>query len=231
MNDKEIEDLLYKEMPLICEKIIYNFPKDEDIHHEFSLEFETKMNNLIKENNRRLLKRKVKRCLKVASLFLVFLGFSIFIGFKSTDANLKNIITNIKKVFQTHTVFEFSNETENYNVDVQVPTYIPKGYKLIEQSGDKNNCDMRYENEDGNMIDYSCSVIHSTTVALDTEDAKIETVKIGNYDATFISKDDLLTLFYEKEDRLFIITMSYSKNNDTVNFAKDELIKILESVE
>lgn len=148
------------------------------------MEFETKINNLIKENNRRLLKRKVKRCLKVASLFL---GFSIFIVFKSTDANLKNIITNIKKVFQTHTVFEFSNETENYNVDVQVPTYIPKGYKLIEQSGDKNNCDMRYENKDGNMIDYSCSVLHSTTVALDTEDAKIETVKIGNYDATFIN--------------------------------------------
>lgn len=118
MNDKEIEDLLYKEMPLICERIIDNFPKDEDIHHEFSLEFETEINNLIKENNRRLLKRKVKRCLKVASLFLVFLGFSIFIGFKSTDANLKNIITNIKKVFQTHTVFEFDESCTDDDIQL-----------------------------------------------------------------------------------------------------------------
>ncbi|MBH7325681.1 hypothetical protein I6B45_17695, partial [Clostridioides difficile] len=50
----DIEKLLYEQLPKIEEKILYELPCDEDIDYEFSIEFESKMDKIIKENEKKV---------------------------------------------------------------------------------------------------------------------------------------------------------------------------------
>ncbi|MEG1410972.1 MAG: DUF4367 domain-containing protein, partial [Terrisporobacter sp.] len=228
MNDKELDELLYKEMPSLSDKVLKDFPNDKDLEYEFSLEFENKMKLLIKKSYKKSHFYFFRKNFKIVSVIIIFISFYIFIGVPSSHADFENIIHKITKIYNTHLSIKYSNDMDDTFIKAKIPTYEPKDYKLIKQNTNNELCDIAYENSNHNVITYTCSVVHGNSILLDIEDAEINNIKINSKDAMFIEKDSRITLFYQDKERIFILDGDYYSKNQLISLKK-ELIRILRS--
>ncbi|MEG1059824.1 MAG: DUF4367 domain-containing protein [Clostridia bacterium] len=227
-NLDELDILLYKEMPFLTDNILSNIPKDDEIEHVFSKEFESKMDSLIKEQEKKSSRKNLLKYIKIASISTLIIGLSGFFNI-SSHASLKDIINNITSIFSTHTSIELSKETNSYNVKLLKPSYIPRGYKKVNETTDEYTYEVVYKNNDNLQFAYTCKSINNNTFIFDTENADIKNLKINNKNATLINKNNLLTLYYENENWFFIIRADL-KDNSQLNLLTKDLIKVAESV-
>lgn len=223
-NLDEIDKLLYEEMPFLADKIMERLPNENELNHVFSSEFESKMDDLIRQNKKR---KSLIKYAKAISITFILLIFGSLIN-PDTYASLKDVINSITKVFSTHTIIEFSNEKNNNTTKTFEPSYIPKGYKEIDEVINNSYREIIYENNKDLSLTYTCQIIHATTFFFDLENADVENLTVDNEEATLINKNKLLTLYYKKDNYFFIITADYKKDSDVKQF-KNELIKIAES--
>lgn len=229
-NYKELENLLYNNLPQIEEKMLNSLPPDEQIEYQFSIEFEYKINKLIKKQEKNnSVKQIIKITKKIAIVFLIILTSVITITIK-TEAFPENIMRVIKKVYQEFTNYSFINPNKsNSSIKYLYPRYIPNGYKEIERNKDQYYFSITYKNDSDKHIIYQMIPINANTAGLDTENAIIENIKFNNHNAQYVKKERMQQLLWNDKENVYMLYREVLGKNVT-NKDKKEIIKIAKSI-
>ena len=131
-------------------------------------------------------------------------AFAAFPEMRST------VINTTIKICEDYTDIRFANmgaedyTSKNYQI---TPNWLPEGFTLSEEGDTSVSIWKLYRNTaDGNLY-ISETTAENNSMAVDTENAKVSKIKIKNYDATLVIKDDwncLIFLIPEKGVVIYI---------------------------
>lgn len=231
----KIMDEFYKLSEEDKEELLNPSNLDKYKNYQFSNQFEENMNKILNENqslekekiNKKRKKHKKIFKISVAAIVIIFIS-SLNRGI--TYGGLIDIINYWKEVFNGDTYITTQKEINN-DIEYKViePSYIPDGYKEIERTETKVSKVINYQNSNGNSIYYKYGTSTNGQIMLNTENAKIENIKIKNNDIMLIYKDNNIKAFFNNKKYTCIVSMEYSKNKEK-KYIKREIIKIIESV-
>lgn len=233
MDKYEITDeLLFKHCINAENFILEQIPDDEDIDYEYPKEFEKKIKKIIKEEKRGLFLNKIcSYTKKVAVLFIAFL-ISLLTITMSVEALRTNLFDMVKDVYEKFTIYRFKideNDNEKVNfLEKKNIDYLPNGFKEVNRSEYDNDISITYSNG----VDYitlNYLLIENSNLYMDTENTKISKVKINNYDADYIEKENKSRLVWQDENILYDLKLDYV-NKDKYLGIKSELIKIAKNI-
>lgn len=230
MSKIEITDeFLYQHMPAYEEKVLNAMPKEEEIDHEFSEEFEKKMEVLI-----RRAKQKEKYHLPVktwqrvaAAIVIIFVAtMTITFGTKAVREKLFDY-TSTEYATYTETTY-YSDEEVVGEFHAKYPTYIPRGYELDLEDGDEYFIVLEYIKEtEGNIASILISedqIRDGMTVGMDNEYIKEEFCTIQGNNVRICYKDDgTIRAIWEENGCLYMVSVT--------ELSKRKLIKICKSLE
>lgn len=200
--------------------------------HEFSPQFEEKMNLLLypsrigQSMNSKTEKPKrgrVKiRYLLIAVLLMILCSTTVF-AYEPARELLKNIVYTI---FDDHisigpgdastSLEEQEGEAvleQNANMQTgesvfQRPGYIPEGYDLCDEFVNEETRELRlfWVDDQGNTLTYIQIEAESGKLILSSSGDEPQDIKIGNIDGKFILEDDdMKTIFYEMDNSIYIL--------------------------
>ena len=213
----------------------YNDIKDYE-RHEFSLDFETKMNRVLKRGKKfkeDFRKASLKIIKRAAIIVLIILSIS-FLSLLSVEA-IRTEIYNIITTFYEKFIQINPTNTDNQNFimsvipeeieEIFLPSYIPDGYWEDTVSKSDNNIRAVYINdEDENIIYYQRLL--SDVVSIDGEDYIENDIYINGVNGKIYE--------YDKVDDISYCIIIWNDNKyfyQLYSFLdKEESIKIAESV-
>ena len=206
---QEVDELVAKEPP-----------------HEFSTEFEKKMQKTINSVGRKdRIKKYARNCVKaVISAAAVF---GVFFGVLLTQPSVFAAVQNVfRSVFDKYDKYEYFGEeltSENFDNGIKFG-YVPDGYRL--SKGDYSPIDVTlfYTNETDKIIFEYC-IANFTTSLYDNEHSSY---------SSFIL-NDVEYHYYESNDNVFTNKLIWYKDGYEfgiyAHLPKDELIKMAENIE
>lgn len=142
----------------------------------------------------------------VLALFVIFSAAMIVQAFR---VKVMNLWLEIRPQF---TIFRLRENTPDPSsngsivdwTNAYVPTYIPEGYIIGSTSVSVSAREIVYEHITAPMI-YT-ELGESSSPMIDTENAdRVERVDINGYDGTLVQKNNLTTVLWEMDDRLFLV--------------------------
>lgn len=218
-------EILKKALQISMERELETIPSNVSLieYYNFSIEFESKMNHLIKKANIKYIninKFKIRRSIVAASLILIIVAASM-----SVEAIRLPVIKLTEKIYTEFSEILFQNE-DNIQVpqkieDVYMPSYIPKGYTLTEEVDDMRSMYfLYYTNEKGQEISIEQFTL-SVSMAVDTEGITTEEITINGMKGIIYSKRGLTTI---------IINDNYYVHLISGYESREELIKVAESL-
>ncbi len=227
----DIEKLLYEQLPKIEEKMLYELPCDEDIDHDFSIEFESKMDKLIKENEKKVKKNSYKNFKRIAIIFIIILSSIVTITTIKTEAFPENLMRIMKKVYKEFTDYNFINPNKSSNVSFKYiePKYISLGYKEVERIEEESYLSISYKDKLDNYIIYQMMPYSRDVVVLDTEDAFVENIKFNNHYAQYVEKENTQQLLWHDKNNIYMLSKELPTKKITKK-DKSEFIKIAENI-
>lgn len=229
-NKLDIEKLLYEQLPKIEEKLLYELPADEDIDHNFSIEFEIKIDKLIKENEKKVKKNSYKNIKRIAIIFIIILSSIVTITTIKTEAFPENLMRIMKKVYKEFTDYNFINPNKsNMSFKYIEPKYISPGYKEVERIQEENYLSISYKDKSDNYIIYQMMVYSRDVVVLDTEDAFVENIKFNNHYAQYVEKENTQQLLWHDKNNIYMLSKELPTKKITKK-DKSEFIKIAENI-
>ncbi|EQL04293.1 DUF4367 domain-containing protein, partial [Clostridioides difficile] len=222
--------LLYEQLPKIEEKILYELPCDEDIDYEFSIEFESKMDKIIKENEKKVKKNTYKNLKKIAIVFIIILSSIVTITTIKTEAFPENLIRIMKKVYKEFTDYNFINpHKSNVSFKYIEPKYISTGYKEVERIEEENYLSILYKDKLDNYIIYQMMLYSRDVIVLDTEDAFVENIKFNNQYAQYVEKGNTQQLLWHDKNNIYMLSKELPTKKITKK-DKKEFIKIAKNI-
>ena len=144
--------------------------------------------------NREPVKRftfKVVQRIAVAVLVVVITTACAFAAFPEMRSN---VINTVIKICEDHTDITFADmgdgdcASKNYQI---TPNWLPEGFELSEEGDTSVSIWKLYRNTTDGNIYISETTAENNSMAVDTEDAKVSQIKIKNYDATLVIKDEM----------------------------------------
>ncbi|MCC0705241.1 DUF4367 domain-containing protein [Clostridioides sp. ES-S-0049-02] len=226
----DIEKLLYEQLPEIEEKMLYELPCDEDINHDFSIEFERKMNKLIKENKKIVKKNSYKIFRRIAIVFIIILSSIFTVTTIKTEAFPESLMRIMKKVYKEFTDYNFINpHKSNVSFKYIEPKYISPGYNEIERIEEENYLSISYKDKSDNYIIYQMMPDSRDVVVLDTEDAFVENIKFNNHYAQYVEKENTQQLLWNDKNNIYMLSKELPTKKITRK-DKKEFIKIAENI-
>lgn len=227
MNFNQADEKLLKEALALQQKMCLDklVAEAEFGKITFTLNFESKMQKLIKDQKKSyyiLINTVSKRVACVIIAVLVSLAVMM-----SVDAIREPVIRYIIKVFEDHSEVYFREESDitPETFEAYSPTYIPKGYKMVNQEGTAeylyNN--ITYMDEAGNKIEFQQDIA-TGHMGINTEGVETEKIHVNNLEAIYCENLDICFILLADNDYSFFISC---QSND-VN--KDDIIKIAESI-
>ncbi len=125
----------------------------------------------------------------------------------TSEAVRRRINELIKKVMPQYTEYQLDEEVLGFDGKTYVPTYIPEGFKRVES---KSEHILMYRNENGAWFDIE--VLDSAAVVqLNTENAIVEPIFIGEESGEIISKEGWACVIWSTENNVFTIEGTLSK--------------------
>ncbi|WP_313343026.1 DUF4367 domain-containing protein [Sedimentibacter sp.] len=220
-----VNEILKNALVISMENEINTIPSSIDLkeYHSFSAEFNKKMNRLIKKANIKYVnidKFRVRRSIVAASLVIIIAAASM-----SVEALRLPVIKLTEKIYAEFSEILFDNE-EDIEVPkmieaVYVPSYMPEGYELVEESKDMKLMHfLVYSNEKGQLImvdQYTLGV----SMAVDTEGITSEEITIKEKSGIIYTKNGLTTIIINDNNYVHMISGYESR---------EEIIKIAESL-
>lgn len=215
---------------------IDSYYKDEEkLNHTFTKEFENKMYDLIYRDKKEFSLNYTKKFVVGLSIIILCI-FTLSISVEAVRDKVLKIIEEIKTEF---TMFMFYKdeydinsgllEPENNEQDLSklpVPEYIPNGFNEVNRLESPLDAIIIYQNNEGLQIRYSVSTIENNTITLDTEDAIIEELYIGKYNAKYIEKNDMKQVFWNDSDYIYLVDCNLKDKEELINIAKNVKNKI-----
>lgn len=198
-------------------------PNDDEIQHEFSHEFERKMNVLIRQSKKsKLIRRQIFWRRRVVILIAaIIILFASAMSIAAVRAEVFKFITEIYEKY-THIFFEGtqSNKANDERFTIYMPTYIPEGFKLSNSEKDGFIL-LEYEKGD-DFISYNQQRIENVSMHINTEGVKLEELKLKGLPAKYYSNHGVQNLIWYDDTYMFMVSSTLDK---------DIIFKIAESVE
>ncbi len=228
---KKIDDeFLYEEIKKLENSYIESLPKDDELNHNFSSEFEDNINWLLEKNKLEGKKVKTKHvCFQdklmptLAAILIIAIFFvaPIFNSEKQMFFDFLN--TNFSKFSSIFSPGKTSSHIEDKNEDwiAIEPSYIPKEFKLKKNILTKYSFESSYVNDKNEEIFYyTCSLSYDSKFVL-PENTSYEKVGIENITVYKEYKNGKNTLFWKDGKNAYTISSSI----DLI-----ELMKIAKSI-
>ena len=225
-NTRE-EFLLKQAVAAYVEEEMTRLPSDEEIGvHQFSPEFERKMEKLLRHEHRphRILLHSTGKRVAVLAAVIALLAASML----SVGAVRESIVSFFTQVYEEFTaiIFDQPEETgrtyEADSIDAIEVTYIPEGFELISESKNDRSYRVEYTSDEGKMLIISQSVLGNTRSILDTEDIVTENVFVHGCEAIYSENKGFGTLIWNDNKQRFYISGTLSKN---------EILEIAKSIQ
>ncbi len=134
-----------------------------------------------------------------------------------------NTLNFIVKVFDTNTSFYFSSRPGDISSQFTVG-WMPDGYLLESHDYDGVSTWSQYYNPEGGSVLIDCTLTMGTTVALDTENATVEGIKIRNINAMLVTKGNGLQLAWVSKDNTRFITITGS------DISREDILRIADEL-
>ena len=203
-----------------------NLKSEEEIEWNFSKDFENKMNNLIKKNNRIKLstRRKIRKGLIAAIIAIIVL----FTSLMSVSATRKPFIEFIKKVFPQYNEIVLSDESTPPVDTIETEytlTDLPPGYVLDTYDKDEYSVFSIWKNNNNQEIVFSQQLLDSN-ITIDNEHNYKE-IEINGNTAYYSEDENGAALIWN--DGYYWFTIAVTKDN--INNIMSLQEKISEKIE
>lgn len=224
------DEFLYRYMPVLEEKIMGAYPKEEELSHEFSENFDWKMEKLVKRVSQ---KEKygipVTNGKRIAAAVAAGLIGAMIVSANTKALNMETIKTKlyefVRTVHETYTESRYSAPEDKVGEFVPLyPAYIPEGYEPEIEDGDGTFLYLSYkkDKENGFFIQQD-QVQDGMSVSDDNEYIYEEETEILGYKARVSYKDNgVIHIRWESENTLYLV--------GAVGTQKEELLKVCESL-
>lgn len=211
-------------MPQV-EKIILNrIPLENQLTHEFSNRFNRKMKAMLKYERRTPTMRKFLYRMKIAvAMFLITLMLT-FGTVMSVEAYRIRIFEFVTDVWDELTsIIIQSDENAEYDTLVLVsPTYIPKGYSILEQTSSKYKNSIIYSDEHDNEIYFLQKLSSQSEFIFDSENVEVKEINIGTNKGHMIVNKGVTQLYWYDNFNTYTLVGTLDQN---------EIIKMAESIQ
>lgn len=231
MDKLEITDeLLFKHCPNVEKFIIDQIPNEEDLEYTYPESFEIKIRKIIKQENSNKYSSKFMSYSKKVAVVLIAITISLFTVTMSVDALRDKLFSIIKNAYEKFTVYKltFEGDDQIEKIEEKNINYLPKGFKEVERYEYSDSVTIMYSNGIEHII-YNYFIISNNNLHIDTEDADISDVLIGNIKAEYIEKDNMSMLVWQDEKQFYNLRIEHNDNNKKQYF-KDELINIVKNI-
>lgn len=188
----------------LYEQMEQEMAKEEipSVEHEFSKEFEKKMNRLIKKTeNKRTHYRKWKTTAAVGLITVVAAGV-ITMNVDALRLPVLNLITG-----QRYATLGSNKGAEQVEIPQDyvdyVPSYVPEGFELVYAYGDEDMGYMEYVNGEK---EYHITIVpNEEQTDFDTEDGKIKEIEVAGKQIIVLEKEGKLWATHTKFHHAIIV--------------------------
>lgn len=161
----------------------------------------------------------------VAVMLVLLTAVCAFAAFPEMRVNVLNMI---EQTFSDHTDFNVtsgdSDEYSSANFTIK-PAWLPENFSLTDEGENNASVFSMYENGAGGVLFISENKATDLSMAVDTENAEKQDIKIQDYQAKLIKKDNwrcILFLVPEKNMLVYI---------DAENVPTEQVIKVAENIQ
>ena len=161
----------------------------------------------------------------VAVMLVILTAVCAFAAFPEMRVNVLNMI---EQTFSDHTDFNVtSGDSDEYSSATFTikPAWLPENFSLTDEGENNASVFSMYENGAGGVLFISENEATDLSMAVDTENAEKQDIKIQNYQAKLIKKDNwrcILFLVPEKNMLVYI---------DAENVPTEQVIKVAENIQ
>lgn len=201
------DEFLYKYIPAAEKSAMDAIPKEDELNHTFSKKFQRKMKALVDYERRGTFGRAAVRFGRAAAavLLIVFLLNTVLVvGVAAYREKFFEMIQTVTEKYTAFTVDVDDDAPVTELIPIQ-PPYIPEGFELVEQFNDAINYDLVYQDLEGREIYYSQSVVTTSAVHIDTEDAAVQQILIGDCMVYVVVEDGTTQLHWFDGDYRFLV--------------------------
>ena len=220
------DELLYRYMPGLEEKLLDTYPTEQEIAHEFTAEFYERMQKLLKRARQ---KEKygvpVTTWRRVAAVLSIVTISSLTVSL-SVEAVRQKLYDFVQTIYESYTEFLFSSEEEKVGEFVPLyPEYIPKGYELaIGDVGDTHSF-LSYENKEQgrSVFVQQDQITDGLLMAVDNEYIVKESYpKLGEEGQLCYKEEGTIRAVWKTENCLYMVSAT--------DLPREEILKICESL-
>lgn len=212
MTEQELDRLLYAHAGAARDLMLSQLPPDDALPDiPTSPRFQRRMARLIRRTDRPQWAKAALRYAQQAAVIVLVCTALTFSGLMVTSQAFRaQIMAVVTQVFQDLTEFRFSAQEETRQKAGEFTlSYLPEGMQEVRRSGNNTQLHIFFEDETGNTMRLTHSIITPNTVAtlgLDTEDAEVETFYIRGEQATAISKGLDRTILWTSGNSVYLLT-------------------------
>ena len=198
-------------------------PADNEIDHEFSRDFERKMQKLIRRSKKGNTIREwvVWRRRAVALIAAIIILFASAMSVPAVRASVIEFITEVYEQF-THIFFDESQSPWDASDEfiIYEPAYIPEGFELVNKIT-SGLVLMEYEKEN-DFVSYSQQRLENISMHINTEGVELEELEFKGFSAKYYSNRGVQNLLWHDGKYMYMVSST---------LGRDTVFKIADSVE
>lgn len=221
------DEFLYAHMPQAERLMLDQIPPEQELNHHFSRRFRRKMRALLRYERRTPYMRKAVQSIKTAAAAFAVVVSLTFCALMSVEASRTRIIEIVVKLLSDATSLRVSVDDGAPSDRVLrpvTPTYVPEGYRVVDEEIDDTFHIIIYRNEEGMEFAYDQDLLMASEYLFDTEDADTKEIMIGSQKVQVVvrpNKNSSLVYWYDN---------NYLYSISAIDIKYDELLKMAESV-
>lgn len=197
-------------------------PRDDSlIQHEFSPEFERKIEKLIRKEKTffwHFVNTASKRVAVIAVVLVM-----LFTTACSVEAIREPIVRFLIEVYESFTEYTFEGEKSDTITKEYKMSIIPEGFTQTDYTEDDTGITTTYENDQGDMIRFAQLVTNDTNLSIDAEKGETTIVDISGREVYLYQMDNLIYAMWIEETNLLEIVCRGT-------FTEENVIDIIENI-
>lgn len=194
---------------------------DSQIQHEFSPEFERKIEKLIRKEKKFLwhfVNTASKRVAVIAAVFVMLLTTAC-----SVEAIREPIVRFLIEVYESFTEYTFEGDkSDTITKEYQMST-VPEGFTQTDYFKEDAVIITTYENSDGDMIRFSQSITTDTNLFIDNESSVTKIIDVSGREVHLYIQDGLTSAIWLEDTYLFKVFCHG-------DFSEQSVIDIIETI-
>lgn len=221
----DLDELLYKYMPIVDEELISELEMQVDGEFTFSEEFERKMEGFIHRNKFYSQIRKLRKYIGYTAAALV-VALGLCLPFSQTvRAYSGMIIERVMMALEDSFVYKYFVNNDVDDVVLREPCYIPEGFEKVNDIKNDTMYYALYEDEQGNQITYQQMLVSDEMeMAMDSEFVSEKTRSFKGYEITFyFYEDGSMHAYCLLDSYIFEITAEGTTEDDIYRMIEDSI--------